>query len=91
MTEYTISGHQVLISPDGRIWVNSGITGAVIARFNPRNGGMIDIHGEDTCLDCGKGTLGEFVLSLNKHHKIDIGSIRHGRVPQDTDSLASRP
>ena len=82
--------HQIEVSPNGQtLWVNSGLDGSCIARFDKRFG--MDIHrtgteqmaGQGECLHCTHAPADEVdwhaFVTLVKHHygvEIPIDAIR---------------
>ncbi len=84
MIEEIVDSYEVL--SDGRcVWVNSGVTGASVARFGTFAGiGVIDVHravhdqaAKGECLDCSHGPLSlelwqRFKDAMRRHYLIDI-------------------
>lgn len=72
MKEYLVGGHQVLTSLDGRVWVNSGVSGMTIGRFQPPS--RIDVHDHEfgACEDCKEGSLSDFIDSMQRVHNVDL-------------------
>lgn len=81
-------GAQVM-SDGRRVWINSGRTGAALARFSVFGDmAMIDVHRElheqveqGECLDCGSGACTmdmwqRFKESVLKHHGVSVAE-RH--------------
>ena len=71
LVEVTYDGHTV--------WVNDE-TGYCIGRFSVRLGAL-DVHSHNTsgghCLDCGIGTLTDFIASMLKHHGVRLKDALH--------------